>query len=88
MKSKSEQGPGNAEFQIKVRNGSGGCTIVVVRNTFERIKLDGNDYFRYRIVQPAGYEKEDIVHRLDRGYEGLLASVFLALAEDPPRIQG
>jgi hypothetical protein len=85
MKNNVAKSPKSDEFQIRVRNGSGGCTVVVVRNTFERLKLDGHDYFRYQIVQPKGYENEDIVHRLDRGYEGLLASVFVALAEAPPR---
>ncbi len=85
MKNEAGQGPQSGEFRIRVRNGSGGSTVIVIRNTFERIKLDGHDYFRYRIIQPEGYENEDIVHRLDRGYEGLLASVFVALAEAPPR---
>jgi hypothetical protein len=69
------------ELVVKVTNSSGGQRDIVVRSTRESIRLAGDDYVRFQIIQPKGYEKEKIVHRLNRGYEELLTSVFLTLSE-------
>jgi hypothetical protein len=66
---------------VRVRNGSGKVNEIIVRNTREKLSLEGKDYFRYRIISPDGYEEEEIFHRVDRGSEALLAVVFMILAE-------
>jgi hypothetical protein len=72
---------------VQVRNGSGKVNDINVRNTREKLRLEGKDYFRYRIIRPEGYEEEEIFHRPDRGIEALLAVVFMILAEASRRQQ-
>ena len=66
---------------VRVRNGSGKVNDIIVRNTHAKLRLEGKDYFKYRIISPEGYEEEEIFHRPDRGIEALLAVVFMILAE-------
>ncbi len=66
---------------VRVRNGSGKVNEIIVRNTREKLSLEGKDYFKYRIISPDGYEEEEIFHRQDRGSEALLAVVFMIMAE-------
>ncbi|MDH7513211.1 MAG: hypothetical protein QHH14_09725 [Clostridiales bacterium] len=66
---------------MRILNGAKGVGQVVIRNTKERITLEGIPYHKYQIIKPAGYEKEEVFHRPERGYEALLSVVFTALAE-------
>jgi hypothetical protein len=66
---------------VKILNGTRGLSQVVVRNTKERIILGEKSYRRYQIIRPRGYEKEEVFHQPERGYEALLSVVFTALAE-------
>ena len=72
---------------VRVRNGSGKLNEIIVRNTRQKLSLEGKDFFRYRIISPDGYEEEEIFHRQDRGSEALLAVVFMILAEASRRRQ-
>jgi len=72
---------------VRVRNGSGRVGEIIIRNTREKMSLEGKDYYRYRIIIPKGYEEEEIFHRPDRGIEALLAVVFTILAEASRRRQ-
>jgi hypothetical protein len=69
------------DLVVKITSSSGGQQDIVIRSTRESIRLAGDDYVRFQIIRPKGYEKEKIVHRLNRGYEELLTSVFLTLSE-------
>jgi hypothetical protein len=73
------------KFVVKISNGAGLSGEIVVRDTRQIIMLEGKDYHRYQIVQPQGFEKEEIFHRPQRGYEALLSVVFTALAEASKR---
>jgi spore coat polysaccharide biosynthesis protein SpsF (cytidylyltransferase family) len=66
---------------VRVRNSSGKIDDIIIRNTLQKQRLEGKDYFKYRIISPEGFEGEEIFHRLDRGTEALLAVVFMILAE-------
>ena len=66
---------------VRILNGTQGVGQIVIRNTKERITLGGRSYHKYQIIRPKGYEKEEVFHRPDRGYEALLSVVFMALAE-------
>ncbi len=66
---------------VRISNGTRGVGRVVIRNTKERITLGGKSYHKYKIIRPRGYEKEEVFHRPERGYEVLLSVVFMALAE-------
>ena len=72
---------------VRVRNGTGKYDNIIVRNTREKLSLEGKDYFKHRIISPEGYEEEEIFHRPDRGIEALLAVVFMILAEASRRRQ-
>jgi hypothetical protein len=66
---------------VRILNGRRGIAQVVIRNTKEKITLGGTPYHKYQIIRPRGYEKEEVFHRPDRGYEALLSVVFMAMAE-------
>jgi hypothetical protein len=66
---------------VRIVAGHGASETVVVRDTESVVRLEGKDYSKYRIVQPRGFEDEEILHRPDRGPEALLAVVFVTLAE-------
>jgi hypothetical protein len=72
---------------VKVSNGFGGFEDIVVRNTFQKVRLGDLDYMRYRIVQPKGYEREEIIHRVGQNREGLICSVIMTLATANGRVQ-
>lgn len=77
----AEHHPTDNDVIVKVMSSSGRLEDIVIRNTFEKVKLGGKDYFRYQIIKPQGYEKEEIIHRIGRSYEGLIISVFMTLAQ-------
>lgn len=54
---------------------------VVIRNTGERVRFDGDEFEKLQIVEPAGLESEPFFHRAGRPYEDILAVVFQALSE-------
>jgi len=81
MKSSKRRQLDEDEFVVKVTNSSGREEDIIIQSTHETMTLAGDDYVRFQIIQPKGHEKEEIVHRVSRGYEELLISVFLALAE-------
>ncbi len=66
---------------VRVANASRPILEVSVRDTNEKITLEGKTYSKYRIVKPEGFEKEEILHQPERGPEALLSIVFTALAE-------
>lgn len=72
---------GRPPFLVTVHAGDGAEERIVVTDTKAVVRLDGRDYRTYRIIQPGGFEEEEIFHRPDRGLEALLAVVFTALAE-------
>jgi hypothetical protein len=74
-----------ADVVVRISNGLGGTEDIVVRRTDKVLKLQGNDYHTYQIVQPEGYEEEEILHRADRGREELLSVVFITMAESGRR---
>jgi hypothetical protein len=71
----------DGDIAVQVLYGHGGIEDIVVRKMDKTLKLEGKDYHRYQIVQPEGYEKEEIFHCPDRGREALLSVVFITLAE-------
>lgn len=77
----------DGDVAVRVWNASGGIEDIVVRKMDKVLKLEGKDYHRYQIVQPAGYEEEEIFHRPDLGGEALLSVVFITLAESGRRKQ-
>jgi len=77
----------DGDIVVRVLNGRGGVEDIVVRKLDKVLKLEGRDYHRYQIVEPEGYEKEEIYHRPDRGREALLSVVFITLAESGLRRQ-
>ncbi|MBM3284523.1 MAG: hypothetical protein FJY81_01485 [Candidatus Aminicenantes bacterium] len=66
---------------VKVMNGSEGIGEIVVRDTNEKVHIEGKPYSKFRIIKPKGLEKEEVFHQRDRGCEALLSVVFTALAE-------
>jgi hypothetical protein len=77
----------SADVVVRIWNDIGGTEDIVVRRTDKVLRLQGNDYHGYKIVEPVGYEEEEILHRADRGREELLSTVFIALAESGRRRQ-
>jgi len=73
------------EIVVTIRDRAGRRKAVVIRNSHETIRLDGRDYQKFRIINPAGFEGEDIFHRPDLGSCDLLSVVFTTLAEASPR---
>ncbi len=73
--------PAGRDIIVRISNGTKGVGQVIIRNTKERITLEGKPYHKYQIIRPRGYEKEEFFHRADRGYEALLSVVFMALAD-------
>ncbi len=72
---------------VKVSNSLGGFDHIVIRNTYQMFKLGDQDYMRYQIIQPKGYEKEEIIHRLGQSHEGLICSVIMTLGQANGRVQ-
>ena len=54
------------ELVVKVTKSSGREKDIIVRSTHKTMTLAGDDYVRFRIIQPRGHEKEEIVHRVSR----------------------
>ncbi|OGD20803.1 MAG: hypothetical protein A2Y69_05025 [Candidatus Aminicenantes bacterium RBG_13_59_9] len=77
----------DGDVVVRVWNGFGGTEDFVVRKMDKVLQLEGKDYHRYQIVQPQGYEEEEIFHRPDRGREALLSVVFITLADSARRRQ-
>lgn len=71
----------SGDLTIQVGNGSRNIFEVIVRDTHEKISLEGKTYSKYQIIKPSGLEGEEVFHRPERGYEALLSVVFTALAE-------
>jgi hypothetical protein len=69
------------DIVVRIVKTSGRTNDVIVRDTRKIIRLEGRHYQVYQIVQPEGYEKEEIYHLPDRSQEALLSLVFEALAE-------
>jgi len=69
------------EVIVRVMNGSGGIGEIIVRDTNEKVHIEGKPYSKFQIIKPKGLEKEEVFHQRDRGYEALLSVVFTALAE-------
>lgn len=74
-------GTGPDVIVVTIRDRAGRREDIVVRNSHETARLDGRDYQKFRIINPAGFEGEDIFHRPDLGSRDLLSVVFTALAE-------
>ena len=77
----------DGDVAVRVLNGFGGTEDIVVRKMDKVLRLEGKAYHRYQIVQPEGYEEEEIFHRPDKGREALLSVVFITLAESGRRKQ-
>lgn len=71
----------DGDVAVRVWNAFGGSEDIVIRKMDRVLQLEGKDYHKYQIVQPQGYEKEEIFHRPDKGREALLSVVFMTLAE-------
>lgn len=70
-----------SDVTVRVSNNSQDILEVIVRDTNEKITIEGKTYSKFRIIKPEGLEKEEIFHRPGRGCEALLSLVFMALAE-------
>jgi hypothetical protein len=65
---------------VLVGGQAGGLGECVIRQTGETVTLGDRTYGRYQIVEPRGFESEEILHPLDQGPAGLLGTVFSTLA--------
>jgi hypothetical protein len=54
---------------------------VVIRSLGERVWLDGDEFEKMQIVEPAGLEAEPLFHRVGRPYDAILSVAFQALSE-------
>jgi hypothetical protein len=80
MKSAKQNTQGDI-LVVSIAGAKSGVGDIVIRNTKAPVDLEGRVYEKYRIMKPAGFEQEEILHRRERGHEALLGIVFTTLAE-------
>ncbi|MDD8026712.1 MAG: hypothetical protein PHI34_09355 [Acidobacteriota bacterium] len=54
---------------------------VVIHSSGERVWLDGHEFEKLIIVEPAGWEREPLFHEIGRPYEAILSVAFQAISE-------
>ena len=69
------------DIVVTIQDGVGRREDVIIRNSRETARLEGRNYLKFRIINPAGFENEEIFHRPDYGDCSLLSVVFTALAD-------